>query len=186
MQESFSKNNISDVISDKKGAFALFASLFLFIITLAGYGGLYYLNKSQDDTQAQLVQQVQQKEDDLRPQVLDKIYALRKKLKTIAAVIGTHQFTANTFSLLERDTHPRVSFDSYSFSPNNKSIVLKGKADNYSVLARQIAFFEGDQQINKVEFGGLSLGEDGRVSFNLTVYVLPTLTATAQELGISL
>ena len=179
MQELSSQHIASQIISNRKGAFALFASLFLFIITLAGYGGLYYLNKSQDDTQAQLVQQVQQKEDDLRPQVLDKIYSLRKKLKSITSIIRTHQFIANTFGLLERDTHPRVSFDSYSFSPNDRSIVLKGKADSYSVLARQITFFEGDQQINKVEFGGLSLDQDGRVSFNLTVYVLPTLTANA-------
>ena len=164
MQKSSSQHITFRLISDRKGVFAIFASLFIFIVTLAGYAGLFYLNKSQDDTQARLIQQTQQKEDDLRPQVLDKIYALRKKLKTIGSVIATHQFTANTFTMLERDTHPRVTFESYTFSPGTRVIALKGKADNYTVLARQIAFLEGDEQIDKVEFGGLSLGDEDRKS----------------------
>ena len=87
MQDTRIKTGLG-IISDRKGAFALFASLFLLVITLAGYAGLYYLNKSQEDAQAQLVQQIQQKEDDLRPKLLDQIFSLQKRLETISAVIS--------------------------------------------------------------------------------------------------
>ena len=166
------------MVSDRKGAFALFAGLFFLVITIAGYAGLYYINKSQDATQSELVAQIQQKEEDLRPKLLDQIFALQKRIQTVSAVLTSHIFVANTFAALERDTHPRVRFQSYAFSPTDNTITLKGEAGDYSVLAQQIAFLEGDQQIDRVEFGGLSLADNNRVSFNLTIRFLPTFTAT--------
>jgi len=166
--------------ASRRGAFALLAGLFFFIMSIAGYAGLYYLNKTQGATQEQLIQQVGQKEDDLRPKVLDEIFSLQKKIKSISALLSSHQFSRNTFGLIERDTHPRVSFNSYSFLPKDHKVSLKGEADSYSVIAQQIAFFEGDQQIDKVEFDGLALKDNRRVTFNMTIYVMPTLTATSQ------
>ena len=171
---------IIHTVSDRKGAFALFVGLFFFIISIAGYAGLYYLNKSQEETQAQLIEQVQQKEDDLRPKLLDEIYSLQKKIKTISGILSLHPFVANTFALIERNTHPRVSFASYSFSPKDRKISLKGEADDYGVIARQIVFLEGDKQIDKVEFGGLALKDDRRVTFTMTIYVMPNAIAAPQ------
>ena len=180
MQDTFITTDAAGFLSDRKGAFALFASLFLLVITLAGYAGLYYLNKSQQDAQAQFVQQIQQKEDDLRPKLLDQIFSLQKRLQTISAVISSHGFAANTLSALERDTHPRVRFGAYTFSPKDRTITLAGEADDFGTLARQIAFLEGDQQINNVDFGGLTLGANNRISFNMTIHILPILTASPQ------
>lgn len=168
------------MLSDRKGAFALFAGLFFFIISIMGYAGLYYLNKSQEDTQQQLIEQIRQKEDDLRPKVLDEIFSLQKKIKTVSGILSLHPFVGNTFALIERNTHPRVSFGSYSFSPKDRKISLKGEADDYGVIARQIAFLEGDQHIDRVEFGGLALKENHRVTFTMTIYVMPVLIATPE------
>lgn len=168
------------MLAERRGAFALFAALFLFVISIAGYAGLYFLNRSQEETQEALVQQIQQKEDDLRPKVLDQIFALQKKLQIVSAVVATHSFAQNTFTLLERDTHPRVRFGSYSFDPRAHTIVLTGETDDYGVLAKQIAFLEGDSQIDRVDFGGLKLNEKGQVSFSLTIRVMPSAIATPQ------
>lgn len=180
MHALYSTSNSFPLIAERKGVFALFAGLFFLVISLAGYAGLYYLNKSQEDTQAALVQQIQQKEDDLRPKILDQVFMLQKKLQIVSAVVAMHRFAQNTFTLLERDTHPRVRFDSYSFQPTEHSIVLKGEADDYAVLAKQIAFMEGDLQIDSVDFGGLKLNEKDQVSFNLTVHIMPSAIATSQ------
>lgn len=166
--------------TSRKGAFALLIGLFFFIISIAGYAGLYYLNKSQETTQGELILQVERKEEDLRPKVLDEIFSLQKKIKSISAVLSSHPFSGNTFSLIERDAHPQISFASYNFSPRDNKISLKGEAENYAVIAQQIAFFEGDKEINKVEFGGLALKDNRRVTFSLTIYVMPTLTAALQ------
>lgn len=168
------------IISNKTGGFALFASLFLFIISIAAYAGLYYLNKTQENTQQQLIEQIETKENDLRLKQLDQVFSLKNKIELASSVIASHGFAANTFSFLEASTHPFVQFNSYSFLPEQQTIMLKGEAADYSVLARQIAFLEGDKQVSKVEFGGLVLKPQNRVEFNLTIHVTPTLLATMQ------
>ncbi len=175
---SFSNNSIT--FSDTKGAAALFISLFFFIISLAGFAGIYAINKSQDTAQEQLIAQIQQKEDDLRPKLLDQVFALQKKLIAASSILNSHRFQANTFAVLERDVHPRIRFTSYSLSPKEHKISLTGEADNYTVLGEQIAFLQGDQQINKVDFGGLTIDLNNKVSFNLTVFLLPSATAQPQ------
>lgn len=167
-------------ITDRKGAFALFGSLFFLMISIAGYAGLYLLNRAQDNTQAALIQQIEQKEDDLRPKLLDQIALLQKRIQVVSTVLASHPFAQNTFRILERDTHPRVSFNSYSFKPEDRAVVLKGNTDSYSILAEQIAFLEGDPQIDRVEFGGLTINEQGKVSFNVTIHLIPSAITTIQ------
>ncbi len=170
----------SRMLQEKKGAFTLFAALFFFIIALASYAGLYFINASQDQTQQKFIEQIKQKAEDLRPKVLDEIFALQKKLQTASRVINSHQFASKTFTLLERITHPRVRFLTYAFSPQEHTVSLTGEADDYSALGRQIAFLEGDAQINKVEFGGISLDETSkRVKFTLAIYLMPTVTVAS-------
>ncbi|MDZ4286018.1 MAG: hypothetical protein U1A23_03760 [Candidatus Sungbacteria bacterium] len=168
------------MIHDRSGAFALFAGIFFFIISVSVYAGIYVINKSQETTQAQLIVQIQQKEDDLRPKVLDQIFSLQKKIESVSGIIGSHGFSVNTFTLVERDTHPLVSFESYIFSPKDNTITMKGIAEDYGVLAKQISFLEGDQSVDSVEFGGLSLRDDGRVTFNLKIHVMRSVLSTPQ------
>ena len=52
--------------------------------------------------------------------------------------------------------------------------MLKGEAGDYQTIAQQISLFESDVNINKLEFGGFSIREKGRVLFNLTLYLLPS------------
>lgn len=178
MQESHFTIDSSRMINDRNGAFALFAGIFFLIISLAVYAGLYFINKSQEATQQELVAQIGQKEEDLRPNVLDQIFSLQKKIESVSGIIGSHSFSVNTFGLVERDTHPRVSFETYAFSPKNNTIAMKGLASDFEALAKQIGFMEGDKQIDKVEFGGLSLKDDGRVSFTLTIHLMRSVLLT--------
>ncbi|MDP3769830.1 MAG: hypothetical protein U1A25_01340 [Candidatus Sungbacteria bacterium] len=166
--------------TSREGVFATYAAIFIFVVSIAAYGGLYFINKSQEGAQAVLIQQIQQKQEDLQPKVLDQIYALQKKLESINLVISSHPFSANTFSLIENDTHPRVQFTSYSFDGKSHKVVFRGEAQDYLVLARQISLFESNAGINKVEFGGFSIRESGRVGFNLTLYLLPGAIASVQ------
>lgn len=167
-------------ITSREGAFAAYAAILIFVVSVSAYGGLYFLNKSQEGAQAVLIEQVRQKEEDLRPKILDTIFALQKKLQSISVVISSHTFSANTFSLVENNTHPYVQFTAYTFDGESLKISLKGEARDYSALAQQISLFESDAHINSVEFGGLSIREAGRVGFDLTLHLLPTALTFVQ------
>lgn len=168
------------ILRSQEGAFATYAAVLIFVVSISAYGGLYFLNKSQEGAQAVLIQQVLQKEEDLRPEGLDAIFALQKRLKSIGLVISSHSFSANTFSLIENNAHPRVAFTTYLFDGEVNKVVLQGEAENYQTLAKQISLLESDVNINKLEFGGLSVRDNGRVVFNLTLYLLPSALISAR------
>ena len=180
MQETRYTINSSDFLNNRDGAFAIYAGIFIFILTISAYAGVFVLNKSKDATQQQYIEQIRQKEEDLRPKLLDQIFSLEKKLKSISAVISSHPFTKNTFALIEKNTHPRVQFSGYSFQPKDRKVIMKGEAQDYETLARQIAFLEAEPMINNLEFGGLSILENKHVSFTLTISLLPSAIAIAQ------
>lgn len=50
-----------------------------------------------------------------------------------------------------------------------------GEAASYAVLAEQIAALEKNQSVEKVEFGGLSLGTKNLVNFKIAIILKPAL-----------
>jgi len=162
-------------IHSQDGFFPLYASLFLFMISVACYGGLFFLNRSQDQAQQDFLEHIRLKAEDVRPKLLDQIFSLEKRLKNVGGVISTHKFSSNTLPLIESSTHPRVWFKNYRFDDRLQNVVMAGEAADFAVLARQISFFENNPQVEKLEFGGLTVTENRSVAFNLILFLKPTL-----------
>ena len=176
-------NHSSSFISDKRSGFlALYAALFVFVITIAATAGLFFFNQSQDQAQAKLIEQIKLKEEDLRPKLLDQIFSFDKKLKNAALVLSSHDFVSNTLAVIEKDTHPRVQFSDYQFDQESGNISMVGRAGDFAVLARQISFFESDPNVNSIEFGGVKTSDAGDfVDFKATVSLRPGFIATTSK-----
>lgn len=154
----------------------LYASLLLFLITGAAYGGLVFVNASQKRAQTDLADQIRLKEEDLRPQVLDQIFAFDKRLTTGGAILNGHALSGNIFPFLENVTHPRVRFRSFRYTTEDKKITLAAETADYGTLAQQISFLQSDPNIDTVEFGGLSNSPDSKnIAFKLIISLVPAL-----------
>lgn len=160
------------------GFFPIYASFALLLIVGATFGGLFYLNSAQEAARDQLVEQIDQKAEDLQPKVLDKIIELGSRLKNAQLVLSAHTFSQHVFSLLEKDTHPQVYFTNFTYAAQTNKLTMAGKAANYGVLARQIAFFEGNPMVDMVEFGGLSVDDKKHVNFSITLSLKPGTLST--------
>lgn len=162
------------------GFIPLYIGLLFFILALAAYGGLLALNNSQAKAQADLIDQIRLKEQDLQPKLLDQVYAMDKRLRNLSAALTEHKSSANIFPLIENDTHPLVKFSSYRYDNKTNQVTLAGEAADFAVLAQQIAFFEGDPSIDKLDFGGVSLADKGVgvkvVNFTVTLFFSSALT----------
>lgn len=157
-------------------ALFFFAALGLFLLTLATYGGLILLNRQERNTQTALEDQIKSKGESVRPELIRQILALDERLGIARALISRHTFLSNTLRLVESNTHPQTRFTNFNVGGEGKRIELTGETASYAVLAKQIAFLEGDQNIERVEFGGLSLGgENGRLGFKLAIVFKPAL-----------
>lgn len=146
----------------------------------AAAGGLVILNRGREAQKLELISQNKIKEESMRPELLASILSLDQRLKAARQALGSHTFVSNVFGLLEADTHPQVRFSNFSFAADSLKLEMSGEAASYRALARQIAFFEQDPQIDHVEFGGLSVTGEGLIGFKLSLTFKQTLLRLRQ------
>lgn len=155
---------------ERGGIIFFYISLAAFLITLAILGGMIFLNNTEKNTRDALQEEIKQKEANLHTGILQEIFTLEQRLINLQTVLTNHTFTSNILRMLEADTHPLVRFLGFSFSDNSRKIDMGGETTSYAVLARQIAQFEADPQIEQVEFGGLSFSSaNNLLGFKLTL-----------------
>lgn len=170
------KEPLSETLRGTGSSLLFFAALGLFLVILASYGGLALLSRAQRNAEAIQEEQVKSKGEYARPELIRQILVLDERLNSMRILLTKHVFLSNTLRLVEASTHPQVRFTNFGVSAEGKRIELTGEAASYAVLTRQIGFFENDRNVERVEFGGLSLGgESGTLGFKLTVIFKPAL-----------
>jgi hypothetical protein len=76
---------------------------------------------------------------------------------------------------LEENTLPNVRFLTFDFKSDTRRLEMSGDAASYATLTEQIILLEKHPQIEKVEFGGLTLGGNNLVNFRITIVFRPPL-----------
>lgn len=162
---------------ETQGSLFVYITLTLFFLATALFGGLYLINQNLEKTQETLLQQIQGKQEELRPGILNQITTIESSLNTLRRIVTDHRFPTNIFLLLEKDTHPQVRFSSFTYLADSRKVDLGGEAANYAALAEQIGIFEQEPQIEQVEFGGLSTTQENFVGFKITLTPKQSLLA---------
>lgn len=132
----------------------------LFLAAIVGYGGLLFLNRTYENTKNDFGEQIRIKRQGFNQKQLQEILALDSRLKNTRTVLNQHLFLSNVFQFLEAQTIPEVRFRAFNFSADGNKIDMTGEAPSYAFLARQISIFERNQEIESVNFGGLSFGNN--------------------------
>lgn len=160
---------ISSVHIERGGSFLFYISLAIFLFVAAGAGGLTLLNRAQKDALQVLTAEVEDKEVGLRSDLVNQIFLIDQRLKNLRTLLSGHTSTANVFSILEKNTLPQVRFVNFSFDTSSRKLDMSGEAASYSTIAKQIGVFERDPNIERVEFGGLSLGGNNIAGFKVSL-----------------
>lgn len=175
---------VSFIPTPRRGSVAVYSGAWLFNIALAAFlasilasGGLFLYRRSLDASEADWQEQVKTQEAELRPDLLSQISDLTTSIGVARELITGHVYASGVLLLLESATHPFVGFGAMGFSRDSKKIDLTGVANSYRSVSEQINIFESHPQVEKVEFGGLSVGERGLVNFKLAVVFKPGLLA---------
>ena len=153
-------------------------SLGLFILSLVSYAVLIFIDRSQVKTEENLLQEVRVRQDELRPELVNQIFTLESKLASIQTLINKHPFSSNILKFLEENTLPNIRFLTFDFKSDTGRLEMSGDAASYAALTEQIILFERNSRVEKVEFGGLTLGAGNLVNFRLTMVFKPVLLRT--------
>ena len=140
-----------------------------FLVTLATYGGLVLLNRAQEGARDEFWASIREKEEDLHAGVIDQIFLLDAQLRHLRTLLLGHVFTTQALNFVERTAHPSVPFYNFNFASGSRKIDMSGVGAGYSTVAEQMSLFEQSPLVEQVSFGGLSLGENNLVNFNLSL-----------------
>lgn len=160
---------ISSIQLERGGSFLFYISLAIFLFVAAGTGGLVLLNRAQADALQVLTEEVEDKENGLRSELVNQIFLIDQRLRNLRTLLSEHTASANVFALLEKNTLPQVRFLNFSFDASARKLDMSGEAASYSAIAKQIGVFERDPNIEKVEFGGLSLSASNVAGFKVAL-----------------
>ena len=158
--------------ADERGALVLYIGFTIFIITVAAYGGLILLARTQNKAVEVIAAQIQEKQKEFDPATIEEFIQLNTRFKNIGTLITQHPFASTALGIIERDTIPQVRFAGFDFTAHLGKVSMKGTASTYAFLARQLIIFEEDADFNSVEFGGLARTDEG-IEFDLTLVIKP-------------
>lgn len=164
----FQKKSLSTHIIEG-GVILFYLSLAVFLLIAATIGGIFFLNRAQLQAHEQLKDQIKTKETNLETGVLSQIFLLDKRLKNLRTLLSTHVAPSNAVSFLELNTLPEVKLSGLNVDVSARRLDTNAVAANFATVAKQIGVLERNENVEKVEFGGLSIGNERRIGFRLNI-----------------
>lgn len=108
-------------------------------------------------------------EVEFEPSLISEVQRVSSAISAAKDILAKRIFQTRLFSILEGKTIPQISFGTFSYTDDKKSMVLVGEAASYADIARQSSVFESAEEIKEVLFSNLLLKETGNVSFTLII-----------------
>lgn len=150
----------------------LFSGFYVFIAMAFAYGALTILVRSQENARREFISQIEQKEQELRPELINQIIGLDKNIENLKTLLAGHVYASQLFRVIEETAHPRVRFANLNFSAGGRKIDMNGEAPDYATIAQQIRLFEQNANIERIDFGGLTANvQKGRVGFQVSLII---------------
>lgn len=143
----------------------------LIIITAIICAGFFSYKKTLSGKSSDLDNEIDRIDQKIGDELDIEVISFQKHLSNLKKMLNDHIYYSNVFSLIEKNTVPTVSFESFSGDVSNKNIQLKGKAISFSSLAKQVVAFRESEEISKLDFSSASIGTDGGIDFDLSLFL---------------
>jgi len=182
LQTSFipKKSLKSAVVGREATSLFLVVTLVLFLASAAVAGGVY-ANKIRLQNSITgpngLTNSLKLAREAFDKDLLEAITRFDAKLVTGSELLNKHITLVPLFTELNKDTLETVRFTSFNFSfdAGLPKLTLNGEAKSFQSIALQSDSFVASRKFKDVIFSGLDVDNKGRVTFELSMKVDPTL-----------
>ncbi len=164
----------------------LLLALVIFVISLAAAGAAF-------GYQQLLSKQINDKDTSLRraegafdASAIQDLVRTDSRITQARSLLQKHISPSAIFYFLSTITLQSVQFSSFEYSltqDGSASISLLGSADSFSSVALQSDQFGGSKVLKDVIFSGISVGDLGKITFNVGATVDPSLLLYSRNLS---
>lgn len=142
-------------------------SIFLFLGLLLGYFILTSLEKKSENTLSNLEETLGKGKTPEMSSLEEEILNDQKKIKDFSPLLEKHLIPSKIFEFFERNTQPQVFFSEINLNSLNSTASLSGECDSFLTLGQQLAIFEKEPLIEKVNINEVSITKTGEIDFSL-------------------
>ncbi len=111
-----------------------------------------------------------------------KVFEYQKKINDFSILFAAHKIPSNLFRFIEESTLPNVWLSLFILNTKGSQLKLVGEAESVLVLARQIFVFKESEFLKDIELLDFNLEEEGRIKFNLTLFLDPQIFTPLENL----
>jgi hypothetical protein len=104
-----------------------------------------------------------------------QVLGYQKKIKDFSGLFSEHKIVSSFLEFLRDSTHLKVSFSGLSLNTKTANVLLWGETEDFKTLGEQILYFKGSEFIKGLDLSNLSLGKEGEVQFNISLFLDPKI-----------
>lgn len=165
--------------------FFTFLCITVLIVSLFGWVAAYGYRSLLEKEVADLDQNLSKAKEAFEPGLLKVFENLDRRLRVAGALIDGHTSVAPFFQTMDELTLKSVRYSTLTMLSSNGSTGVKitGEALGFPSIALQALSYSKDGRIENPIFSNLGVEDNGRVSFNVSFNVDPSLMLYKQGQG---
>ncbi len=141
----------------------------ILVLVVILIGGLYFYKTSLETQKTELDAQIASLEKERNIKVESNILTLHKQLSLISTLLDSHIIWSKALGKIENLLQPQVQFLSFSAAISDNRFEFKALANNYTVVAKQIAAFISDDSIKDVALTNVHVLTNGKLEFSIKI-----------------
>ncbi len=139
----------------------LWLSLALFFLSIAAFISLkVYLAQIQAEI-VNINNQIKIETAKVNADDENTVVHLNDSLGVFSALVSNHSYFSNVFDIIGSLTYQKVVFTKFDADRETGIIQLKGTAQNYTALAKQMVALRGNVNVNNLEVKGINFSANG-------------------------
>lgn len=153
-------------------------ALLIFVMSIVAAGAAFGYTRLLEGQLARKDTQLTLAEGAFNAGTIQSLVRMDSRLVQAKTLLQKHVAPSALFSFLSTIVLERVQFRSLDFTlgqDGGATITLTGAADSFSTVALQSDQFGASKVLRDVIFSGISVNENGRVTFTVNATVLPEL-----------
>lgn len=153
------------------GDFGIFLRIAFIVFLAAAFlsGGLYLYRNFLTNNLSRQKSVLAKLEVEFEPSLIKQLESVSGSITAARQILRNRVKTSALFDMLEANTLPTISFNTFSYSTEKNTVTLTGEASSYSDVSGQSSVFEFLPPVESATFGNLSLKEAGTVGFLLNL-----------------
>lgn len=155
------------------GTTVLYIITAVLIIFILSYFALIFLKNRADKNLAEIEKRLTRTEEESKLE--NQVSSAKRNLDNWSLLASEHRFPLAVFKLLQKNTHPKVSFSGFQFNLRENTLALEGQTENYETLGQQVLIFQNHNLIQKVNVSKISINPERRINFELKLFVDPQI-----------